>query len=68
VPVEYLLFREEGHELVRVRNKEIFVEHTARWLATWLSAGQASSVSSPSVAARARPSAPAPLVADRTRP
>ena len=37
VPVEYLLFREEGHELLRVRNKEAFVARTCEWLAGWLS-------------------------------
>jgi dipeptidyl aminopeptidase/acylaminoacyl peptidase len=68
VPVEYLLFREEGHELVLVRNKEAFVEHTVRWLAAWLSAGQPSSAASTSLPPRARPSTPAPLVADRPRP
>jgi dipeptidyl aminopeptidase/acylaminoacyl peptidase len=36
VPVEYLLFREEGHELVRVRNKELFVQAAADWLGRWL--------------------------------
>jgi dipeptidyl aminopeptidase/acylaminoacyl peptidase len=36
VPVEYLLFREEGHELVRVRNKELFVQAAADWLSRWL--------------------------------
>lgn len=32
VPVEYLFFREEGHELLRVANKEVFVERTVAWL------------------------------------
>jgi dipeptidyl aminopeptidase/acylaminoacyl peptidase len=32
VPVEYLLFREEGHELFRLRNKETFVRTTVDWL------------------------------------
>jgi acetyl esterase/lipase len=41
VPVEFLLFREEGHELSRVRNKQAFVERSAQWLAVWLSAGAA---------------------------
>ena len=36
VPVEYLLFREEGHELLRVRNKEAFVARTVEWLSSWL--------------------------------
>jgi len=36
VPVEYLLFREEGHELFRVRNKELFVQAAADWLSRWL--------------------------------
>jgi dipeptidyl aminopeptidase/acylaminoacyl peptidase len=36
VPVEYLLFREEGHELARVRNKEVFVARTVEWLRGWL--------------------------------
>jgi dipeptidyl aminopeptidase/acylaminoacyl peptidase len=36
VPVEYLLFREEGHELLRVRNKQAFVEATVQWLTAWL--------------------------------
>jgi dipeptidyl aminopeptidase/acylaminoacyl peptidase len=36
VPVEYLLFRQEGHELVRVRNKERFVQAAIDWLARWL--------------------------------
>jgi dipeptidyl aminopeptidase/acylaminoacyl peptidase len=39
VPVEYLLFREEGHELARVRNKEVFVERTVEWLRAWLHPG-----------------------------
>jgi dipeptidyl aminopeptidase/acylaminoacyl peptidase len=33
VPVEYLLFREEGHELERLENKEAFVVRTCEWLA-----------------------------------
>jgi dipeptidyl aminopeptidase/acylaminoacyl peptidase len=37
VPVEFLLFREEGHDLLRVRNKQAFVERTVEWLSTWLS-------------------------------
>jgi dipeptidyl aminopeptidase/acylaminoacyl peptidase len=37
VPVEYLLFREEGHELSRVDNKAAFVARTAAWLERWLS-------------------------------
>jgi dipeptidyl aminopeptidase/acylaminoacyl peptidase len=37
VPVEFLLFREEGHELLRVRNRRAFVECSARWLTAWLS-------------------------------
>jgi dipeptidyl aminopeptidase/acylaminoacyl peptidase len=41
LPVEFLLFREEGHELLRVRNKRAFVEQTARWLESWLAAGAA---------------------------
>jgi dipeptidyl aminopeptidase/acylaminoacyl peptidase len=36
VPVEFLLFREEGHELLRVRNKEAFVARTVEWLSGWL--------------------------------
>ena len=32
IPVEYLLFREEGHELARVANKQVFVERTVEWL------------------------------------
>jgi dipeptidyl aminopeptidase/acylaminoacyl peptidase len=32
VPVEYLLFREEGHELSKLRNKETFVRCTVDWL------------------------------------
>jgi dipeptidyl aminopeptidase/acylaminoacyl peptidase len=32
IPVEYLLFREEGHDLARVRNKETFVGTTVEWL------------------------------------
>ncbi|MEY2929753.1 MAG: hypothetical protein RL033_502, partial [Pseudomonadota bacterium] len=36
LPVEFLLFREEGHELVQVRNKERLVSTTADWLARWL--------------------------------
>jgi dipeptidyl aminopeptidase/acylaminoacyl peptidase len=32
VPVEYLLFREEGHELSKLRNKETFVRTTLEWL------------------------------------
>jgi dipeptidyl aminopeptidase/acylaminoacyl peptidase len=32
VPVEYLLFREEGHELSKLRNKEAFVRTTVDWL------------------------------------
>ena len=32
VPVEYLLFREEGHELERLENKEAFVVRTCEWL------------------------------------
>jgi dipeptidyl aminopeptidase/acylaminoacyl peptidase len=39
IPVEYLLFREEGHELARVRNKEVFVERTVEWLRAWLHPG-----------------------------
>ncbi|HTV21538.1 MAG TPA: prolyl oligopeptidase family serine peptidase [Polyangiaceae bacterium] len=39
VPVEFLLFREEGHELHRLSNKQAFVERTVQWLAAWLSAG-----------------------------
>jgi dipeptidyl aminopeptidase/acylaminoacyl peptidase len=42
VPVEYLLFRDEGHELLRVRNKQVFVERTVQWLAAWLSGGELS--------------------------
>jgi dipeptidyl aminopeptidase/acylaminoacyl peptidase len=38
LPVEFLLFREEGHELLRVQNKRAFVERTAQWLAAWLAA------------------------------
>jgi dipeptidyl aminopeptidase/acylaminoacyl peptidase len=41
VPVELLLFREEGHELLRLRSKRAFVERTAEWLEAWLSAGAA---------------------------
>lgn len=37
VPVEYLLFREEGHELERLENKEAFVARTCEWLAERLS-------------------------------
>ena len=36
VPVEYLLFREEGHELERLENKEAFVVRTSEWLAEQL--------------------------------
>jgi dipeptidyl aminopeptidase/acylaminoacyl peptidase len=36
VPVEYLLFRGEGHELVRLSNKETFVSTTVEWLLAWL--------------------------------
>jgi len=32
VPIEYLLFREEGHEFVRLRNKEAFVSNVVEWL------------------------------------
>lgn len=38
VPVEYLLFREEGHELVRLSNKEAFVSNVVAWLLTQLAA------------------------------
>ena len=41
VPVEFLLFREEGHELLRLRNKQAFVERTVQWLAKWLAPGAA---------------------------
>jgi dipeptidyl aminopeptidase/acylaminoacyl peptidase len=41
LPVEFLLFREEGHELSSVRNKRAFVEQSARWLEAWLRAGAA---------------------------
>jgi len=46
VPVEFLLFREEGHELLRVRNKRAFVERTVQWLTAWLSAGAAPDLAS----------------------
>jgi dipeptidyl aminopeptidase/acylaminoacyl peptidase len=36
VPVEYLLFRGEGHELVCLTNKETFVSTTVKWLLAWL--------------------------------
>src|SRR5690606_296026 len=36
VPVEFLLFRDEGHELSRVRNRCLFVERTVEWLTAWL--------------------------------
>jgi dipeptidyl aminopeptidase/acylaminoacyl peptidase len=36
VPVELMLFREEGHELLCVRNKRAFVARTAQWLEGWL--------------------------------
>jgi dipeptidyl aminopeptidase/acylaminoacyl peptidase len=39
VPVEYLLFREEGHELLQVRNKQRFVQAAADWFERWLCAG-----------------------------
>jgi dipeptidyl aminopeptidase/acylaminoacyl peptidase len=52
VPVEYLLFREEGHELLRVLNKQAFVETTVRWLTAWLS------VAAPSLGAAPLPLAP----------
>jgi dipeptidyl aminopeptidase/acylaminoacyl peptidase len=52
LPVEYLLFREEGHELSRVSNRGVFVERTVQWLSAWL-AGQ-----EPSLDAPARPLTP----------
>jgi dipeptidyl aminopeptidase/acylaminoacyl peptidase len=52
LPVEYLLFREEGHELSRVSNRRVFVERTVQWLSAWL-AGQ-----EPSLDAPARPLTP----------
>lgn len=39
VPVEFLLFREEGHELLRVSNKRAFVERSVEWLVAWLASG-----------------------------
>ncbi|HEU4577689.1 MAG TPA: prolyl oligopeptidase family serine peptidase [Polyangiaceae bacterium] len=38
VPVEYLLFREEGHELLQLRNKQRFVEAATAWFERWLGA------------------------------
>jgi dipeptidyl aminopeptidase/acylaminoacyl peptidase len=46
VPVEYLLFREEGHELARVANKEAFVERTVEWLRGRLTSTSGTSVAS----------------------
>jgi dipeptidyl aminopeptidase/acylaminoacyl peptidase len=51
VPVEYLLFREEGHELYRVRNKEVFVERTVAWLTAWLCAAEATAAQPPTAGA-----------------
>jgi dipeptidyl aminopeptidase/acylaminoacyl peptidase len=36
VPVEYLLFREEGHDLLQVRNKQRFVQAASNWFERWL--------------------------------
>jgi dipeptidyl aminopeptidase/acylaminoacyl peptidase len=38
VAVEYLLFREEGHELLQLRNKQRFVEAATAWFERWLGA------------------------------
>lgn len=47
VPVELLLFRDEGHELLQIRNKQIFVERSADWLTQWLLAGGAGEGAAP---------------------
>jgi dipeptidyl aminopeptidase/acylaminoacyl peptidase len=59
VPVEFLLFREEGHELLRVRNKVAFVERTVEWVSAWLSGREPSldASSTPLTAGRAVPAA-----------
>jgi dipeptidyl aminopeptidase/acylaminoacyl peptidase len=54
VAVEYLLFREEGHELSRVSNKRVFVERTVQWLSAWLTGEE------PSLGAATRPLTRAP--------
>jgi dipeptidyl aminopeptidase/acylaminoacyl peptidase len=57
IPVEYLLFREEGHDLARVRNKQLFVARTVEWLSGWLEPSLAAAPSLPS----GRAAAPAHL-------
>lgn len=64
IPVEYLLFREEGHELARLRNKQAFVTRTVEWLSGWLSPGsEVADVASsaPRSLTSGRPAAPARL-------
>jgi dipeptidyl aminopeptidase/acylaminoacyl peptidase len=39
VPVEYLLFPGEGHEIAQPRNRARFVEETVAWLAKRLGVG-----------------------------
>jgi dipeptidyl aminopeptidase/acylaminoacyl peptidase len=56
VPVEYLLFREEGHELLRVRNKEAFVARTVEWLSGWLCPSQPEAAPLPRSAVPPEPS------------